>query len=88
VLFKNIDKDGNGKLDKKELQSAFKSARLTVSSGRLTDFFNDMDMNNDGYISFDEWRQVYSLFLYYDCNGHPTLCASLVVDRSSRTVRP
>ena len=56
VLFKNIDKDGNGKLDMKELQAAFKNARLTVSSGRLSDFFNDMDMNNDGYVSFDEWR--------------------------------
>lgn len=69
VLFKSIDKDGNGKLDMKELQTAFKSAKLTVSNGRLSEFFNDMDMNNDGYVSFDEWRQVtafsFSLFLWY-----------------------
>lgn len=58
ALFKTIDKDGNGKLDAKELRSAFKNAKLTVSNGRLTEFFNDMDMNNDGYVSFDEWRQV------------------------------
>ncbi|RFU78424.1 peroxisomal ca-dependent solute carrier [Trichoderma arundinaceum] len=55
-LFKSIDRDGNGKLDKSELQTAFKAAGLTVSSRRLHDFFNDMDLNNDGYVSFDEWR--------------------------------
>ncbi|KAL7787120.1 mitochondrial carrier domain-containing protein [Trichoderma ceciliae] len=55
-LFKSIDRDGNGKLDKSELQTAFKAAGLTVSSRRLNDFFSDMDLNNDGYVSFDEWR--------------------------------
>lgn len=57
-LFKAIDKDGNGKLDLTELQGAFKSAGLTVSSRKLNDFFTDMDFNNDGYISFEEWRYV------------------------------
>ncbi|KND92672.1 Calcium-binding mitochondrial carrier SAL1 [Tolypocladium ophioglossoides CBS 100239] len=55
-LFKAIDKDGNGKLDMKELQTAFRTAGLTVSSRKLSDFFNDMDENHDGYVSFDEWR--------------------------------
>jgi solute carrier family 25 phosphate transporter 23/24/25/41 len=55
-LFKSIDRDGNGKLDKSELQTAFKAAGLTVSKRRLNDFFGDMDLNNDGYVSFDEWR--------------------------------
>ncbi|KAL6886997.1 mitochondrial carrier domain-containing protein [Trichoderma evansii] len=56
-LFKSIDRDGNGKLDKSELQRAFKAAGLTVSNRRLNDFFSDMDVNNDGYVSFDEWRK-------------------------------
>ncbi|PTB61809.1 mitochondrial carrier [Trichoderma citrinoviride] len=55
-LFKSIDRDGNGKLDKAELQTAFKAAGLTVSNRRLHDFFSDMDQNNDGYVTFDEWR--------------------------------
>lgn len=55
-LFRSIDRDGNGKLDKTELQAAFKAAGLTVSNRRLHDFFSDMDLNNDGYVSFDEWR--------------------------------
>ncbi|KAH6877272.1 mitochondrial carrier domain-containing protein [Thelonectria olida] len=56
VLFRSIDKDGNGQLDKKELQTAFKHAGLTISNRRLTEFFDDIDINNDGFISFDEWR--------------------------------
>lgn len=64
ALFRSIDKDGNGKLDKLELQTAFKNAGLTLSSRRLAEFFNDMDLNNDGYVSFDEWRLVtpFSIF--------------------------
>lgn len=55
-LFQSIDRDGNGKLDKAELQTAFKAAGLTVSNRRLHNFFSDMDQNNDGYVTFDEWR--------------------------------
>ncbi|KAM0554717.1 hypothetical protein ACHAPJ_006788 [Fusarium lateritium] len=56
ALFRSIDKDGNGKLDKLELQTAFKNAGLTLSNRRLSEFFDDMDLNNDGYVTFDEWR--------------------------------
>ncbi|KAL3602645.1 hypothetical protein FPOAC2_06956 [Fusarium poae] len=56
ALFRSIDKDGNGKLDKLELQTAFKNAGLTLSNRRLSEFFDDMDINNDGYVTFDEWR--------------------------------
>lgn len=62
-LFMSIDKDGNGKLDKKELQAAFRNAGLTVSNQRLADFFNDMDYNNDGFVTFNEWRYVMTFFL-------------------------
>ncbi|PFH60313.1 hypothetical protein XA68_11159 [Ophiocordyceps unilateralis] len=55
-LFRSIDKDGNGQLDMTELQLAFRAAGLTVSNRRLSTFFNDMDRNHDGFISFDEWR--------------------------------
>ncbi|KAM4066903.1 mitochondrial carrier protein [Hirsutella rhossiliensis] len=61
-LFKAIDKDGNGKLDMTELQSAFRAAGLTVSNRRLSEFFNDMDKNHDGFVSFDEW-QNFLLFM-------------------------
>lgn len=63
ILFQAIDKNRDGKLDKNELLTAFKGAGLTVSKRRLADFFDDMDINHDGYINFDEWRFV-KLFLW------------------------
>lgn len=58
LLFRAIDKDGNGKLDMAELRNAYKGAGLAVSNAKLDHFFQDMDDNHDGYISFDEWRLV------------------------------
>jgi hypothetical protein len=70
TLFDSIDRDGNGKLDIKELQTAFRNAGLTVSNRRLLEFFNDMDNNNDGYVTIDEWRYV-SSFLWPLLNEYP-----------------
>ncbi|KAG5982350.1 hypothetical protein E4U55_002016 [Claviceps digitariae] len=66
-LFHTIDKDGNGKIDTTELQTAFRSAGLSVSSRRLSDFFRDLDGNNDGYVSFDEWR---NFLLFMPAGNH------------------
>jgi len=55
-LFRSIDRDHNGKLDKNELQAAFKSAGLSVPSSKLDKLFDDVDANNDGVITYDEWR--------------------------------
>jgi len=60
-LFEKIDRDHNGKLDKGELQAAFTRAGLAVPDGRLDRFFKDVDTNNDGEISFQEWRYDYTL---------------------------
>jgi solute carrier family 25 phosphate transporter 23/24/25/41 len=64
-LFKNIDRDGNGRLDKAELKDAFKRAELSVSDSKLDEFFSELDLNNDGAISFEEWRD-FLLFIPHD----------------------
>jgi solute carrier family 25 (mitochondrial phosphate transporter), member 23/24/25/41 len=56
LLFKSIDRDEDGRLNKQELQSAFQRAGLSVPKGRLSGFFDEIDMNQDGFITFDEWR--------------------------------
>lgn len=56
LLFRSIDTDHNGRVEKEELQNAFRKAGITVPMRKLTEFFNEIDMNHDGYISFDEWR--------------------------------
>jgi solute carrier family 25 (mitochondrial phosphate transporter), member 23/24/25/41 len=55
-LFRSIDKDQSGGLDMEELQEAFRRAGLKVPMRRLSTFFDDIDRNNDGSISFEEWR--------------------------------
>jgi hypothetical protein len=93
ALFRAIDKDGNGKLDKLELQTAFKNAGLTLSNRRLAEFFNDMDLNNDGYVSFDEWRLVtpfsifsVSFFLFFLLDKNSALVVSTA--SSARLIHP
>ena len=55
-LFNSIDRDHNGRIDKRELQAAFKGAGLDLAPRKLDQFFSEVDTNNDGEIGFDEWR--------------------------------
>ena len=57
-LFKSIDRDHNEKLDRDELRLAFEKANIAIDSGKLNGFFDKIDTNHDGEISFDEWRWV------------------------------
>ena len=57
-LFDNIDRDDNGELTRSELKDAFSSAGVQVSQPKLNEFFNHIDSNRDGVISYDEWRYV------------------------------
>ncbi|KAI0485837.1 mitochondrial carrier domain-containing protein [Xylaria cf. heliscus] len=67
-LFRSIDRDKNGKLDKEELQAAFHKAGLAVPNRRLDEFFADIDHNRDGFISYEEWRN----FLLFMTNTNST----------------
>lgn len=57
-LFETIDHDKNGTLDKDELRAAFSKAGLSISSAKLDHFFDEVDVNHDGEITFEEWRCV------------------------------
>ncbi|KIW40178.1 hypothetical protein, variant [Exophiala oligosperma] len=61
-LFNSIDKDNSGALDKGELRAAFSRSGVTISSAKLDQFFDEVDVNHDGEISFEEWRD-FLLFL-------------------------
>ncbi|KAH9865437.1 hypothetical protein J1614_009020 [Plenodomus biglobosus] len=55
-LFRSIDKDRDGKLSRDELRAALSRAGLAVPKSSLEHFFTEVDTNNDGAISFEEWR--------------------------------
>ncbi|KAK0704918.1 mitochondrial carrier domain-containing protein [Lasiosphaeris hirsuta] len=56
MLFRAIDRNDDGRLGKEELRAAFQRAGLSVPMRRLSGFFDEIDMNHDGFITFDEWR--------------------------------
>lgn len=57
-LFKGIDHNDDGNISKTELRAALSRAGLAVPSSNLDRFFEEVDTNNDGTISFEEWRYV------------------------------
>lgn len=57
-LFKSIDRAGNNNITKDELREAFEGAGLQLPKSKLNEFFANVDANNDGQISFAEWRLV------------------------------
>ncbi|KAL6239675.1 hypothetical protein BDW75DRAFT_227031 [Aspergillus navahoensis] len=61
-LFKSIDRNNNGEIDKSELKAAFSKSGITVSNSKLDEFFADVDTNQDGVITYPEWRD-FLLFL-------------------------
>ena len=46
-MFNSIDRDQDNRLDKTELQAAFKRAGLVVPRAKLNQFFAEVDENND-----------------------------------------
>ncbi|KAJ5106749.1 hypothetical protein N7456_003424 [Penicillium angulare] len=61
-MFQSIDRNHNGEIDKNELRNAFAQSGVTVSNAKLDEFFSEVDKNNDGVISYTEWRD-FLLFL-------------------------
>ncbi|KAK9466570.1 mitochondrial carrier domain-containing protein, partial [Lipomyces arxii] len=65
AMFIAFDKDQNGRLDREEVAAALASSGLSVSPDRLGKFFDSMDRDNDGSISFEDWRD-FLLFIPVD----------------------
>jgi solute carrier family 25 phosphate transporter 23/24/25/41 len=59
ALFKSIDYNDDGKITKPELRAALSRAGMAVPNSSLDNFFTEVDTNNDGHISFEEWRYVF-----------------------------
>ena len=55
-LFRYVDRHETGKIDKDSLREAFARAGVTVSDARVEEFFDDVDKNQDGVITYAEWR--------------------------------
>ncbi|MBE7180238.1 MAG: EF-hand domain-containing protein [Terriglobus roseus] len=57
-LFNGIDRNHDGRMEKAELKEALQRAGLAVPNSKLDSFFEEVDENHDGFITFEEWRFV------------------------------
>ncbi|EPS40204.1 hypothetical protein H072_5976 [Dactylellina haptotyla CBS 200.50] len=65
-LFNAIDRDKNGQLDRGELAHALESNGIKVEPHKLQSFFDRLDKNNDGQITFEEWRDFLVFIPQFD----------------------
>ncbi|KAL1644737.1 hypothetical protein SLS58_004199 [Diplodia intermedia] len=83
-LFRSIDRNSDGRLDKGELRTGFLRAGLRVPDSKLNQFFSEVDSNNDGVISFEEWRD----FLLFIPAETPSLKAVMSYYSSTVQMNP
>ena len=57
-LFQHFDKNGDGVIDRDELNLVLRSYNMNMSHREQNDIFNAMDNNKDGKIQFAEFRDV------------------------------
>lgn len=72
-VFVELDVDGDMRLRKEEVREACRRAGVQVKDSMLEEFIRAVDQNNDGAISFDEWRD----FLLVSCSTPPPRCRTL-----------
>ena len=57
-VFKKIDTDGSGKLNRHEVQALFTKMGVKATPQRISKVFDKIDDNSDGAIDFDEFEKV------------------------------
>ena len=54
-LFKVFDADGDGLISKEEVKEVYRKLGETISEEVLTEMIGELDVNQDGQISFEEF---------------------------------
>ncbi|EGR29782.1 hypothetical protein IMG5_148630 [Ichthyophthirius multifiliis] len=57
-IFKEVDKDGSGYVDLNEFDGLLRAVGINVSQDEQLNYFNRFDKNNDGQISFLEFKII------------------------------
>ena len=59
--FRNLDTDGNGRLDKKEFNHMLNQIGIKIDENYIRKAFGHVDKDSDGSISFREFVQYYNI---------------------------
>jgi len=92
-MFREADKNGDGKLSKDEWLEVLKKSGVTVSNDKVEQFFTTLDRDLDGRLSLEEFMgeetPIEKLFKLMDRNGDgfvtkkefQTICKKLSKDQ-------
>lgn len=65
VCFRSLDRKNDGRLDLDEIRDGLNDLGMNTHDDRIEAFFNILDLDGDGYISYDEWIQ-FLLFVPFE----------------------
>lgn len=62
-VFHMFDRNGDGRITKKELNDSLENMGIFMSDADLTQMITKIDMNGDGYIDIDEFGALYETIM-------------------------
>ncbi|KAL9331483.1 hypothetical protein ACSQ67_001093 [Phaseolus vulgaris] len=63
-VFQMFDRNGDGRITRKELSDSLKNLGITISEQDLTQMIEKIDVNGDGYVDKDEFGELYNAIMY------------------------
>lgn len=58
-----FDRNGDGRITRKELSDSLKNLGITISEQDLTQMIEKIDVNGDGYVDMDEFGELYNAIM-------------------------
>lgn len=62
-VFQMFDRNGDGKITKKELNDSLEKLGIFIGDKDLTQMIEKIDMNGDGYVDIDEFGSLYQTIM-------------------------
>ncbi|CAI0426529.1 unnamed protein product [Linum tenue] len=58
-VFQMFDRNGDGKITRKELSDSLQNLGIYIPEGDLTQMIEKIDVNGDGFVDMDEFGELY-----------------------------
>ncbi|XP_044504182.1 calmodulin-like protein 3 [Mangifera indica] len=62
-VFQMFDRNGDGKISKKELRKWLENLRIFIPDGELIQMMDKIDVNGDGFVDIDEFGELYQTIM-------------------------
>ncbi|XP_014491043.1 calmodulin-like protein 3 [Vigna radiata var. radiata] len=62
-VFQMFDRNGDGRITRKELTDSLKNLGISISEADLTQMIEKIDVNGDGYVDMEEFGELYNAIM-------------------------